>query len=298
MMIQCNGTKIQTATFIKWGGSSSQTARHLTFTYLPMEKSCRIGDKITLYDNDNQLIFKGMVYDTDYDTERKNYTVNCFDLLYNMLKSDAYGRFTGTAAQIAQHICAVFGLNSKITLARTSQQIITTGDLTYYDVMKKAVIKDLQNSKYYSIHILDNDVYLSLPDSKKSVAELSSTTNIRSAGYSENIYNMINKIAVVDDLSNVLSSSVNNEDIARYGLFQKVKTEQYTEDDVLIVPKLHGADYGARLTISGNIKCITGKNVNILEPHTGFNGSFFIINDEHTWDAGDYVTDLGVIFNG
>lgn len=297
MRIYRNGKEILTKTFIQWSGDYQQAARILSFTYMPMEESCRVGDKITLYDDKNNLLFSGMVYTANYNTTSKKYEVDCYDLLNNMLRSTAYGRYVGTATQICAQVCNVFGLKSNIFYGRTNQQIIAVGDLTYYDIISKSIKKDLENS-IYNIRALGSNIYLDLPSDLSIAAVLSSDTNIREAEYSESIENMINKVAIVDDEGTVLTTKINAENLQRFGLFQEVDTEQYTEEDTLILPELHGVDYTGFVTITGDVNCITGKNVLITEPKTGFSGKFFIINDQHTWYDNTHEARLGVAYNG
>lgn len=296
MRILANDNEIKTKIFIRWSGDYKQAARQLSFAYLPMEKSCRVGDKVVMYDDDGKLVFTGMCIDAYYNTSQNIYNVDCVDLLYNTLKSKAFGRFTGTASQICRKVCNIFNLNSKIEETGQSQQLITTGDLTYYDVMAKSLRRDV-GDEYFSIRALGNNIYFETPKKSENVATLTSQTNIREADYSETIQNMINKIAVLDDFGAVVTTRQNNADISRFGLMQNVVTEQYTEDFKLVLPELHGIDYTAGLSIDGNIDCITGKTVNIIEPHTGFNGRFFILNDQHIWSNDDYITTLGVLYN-
>lgn len=296
MRIYRNGKEILTKIYIRWGGDYQQAARTLSFTYLPMEESTRVGDKITMYDDNNNLLFQGMAYITNYNTTTKKYEVDCYDLLNNMLRSAAYGRYVGTATQICAQVCNVFGLTSLITFGNTNQQIIAAGDLTYYEILAKSIRKDL-DLPVYNIRALGSKVFLDLPSDILTVANLSSNTNIREAEYSENIEQMINRIVIVDDEGTVLTTKMNQENLQRFGLFQEVETERYTEDDVLILPELHGIDKTGSIIINGDVNCITGKNVLITEPKTGFIGKFFIINDEHTWFDNVHETRLGVAYN-
>lgn len=296
MRILVNDNEIKTKIFIRWAGDYKQAARTLSFAYLPMEKSCRVGDKVVMYDNNGKLVFTGMCINAYYNTSQKVYNVDCVDVLFNTLKSKAFGRFNGTSSEICRKVCNIFGLNSEISYSGQSQQLITTGDLTYYDVMAKAVRRDVGN-EFFCIRALGNKIYLDTPTSTEDVATLTSQTNIREADYSETVQNMINKIAVLDDFGAVVTTRQNNDDLAKFGLMQNVITEQYTEDFKLVMPDLHGIDYTASVTIDGDNDCIAGKNVTITEPHTGFNGKFFILNDEHVWSADDYFTRLGVLYN-
>lgn len=296
MRIFANDNEIKTKIFIRWGGDYKQAARSLSFAYLPLEKSCRVGDKVVMYDNDGVLVFTGMCIDAYYNTSQKVYNVDCVDILYNTLKSKAFGRFTGTSSQICRKVCNIFNINSKIELNGQSQQLIATGDLTYYDVMAKALRRDV-GDEYFNIRAIGNNVYFQRPTNSETVATLTSQTNIREADYSETVRNMINKIAVIDDFGTVITTRQNGEDLAKFGLMQNVVTEQYTDDFKLVMPELHGIDYTASLSIDGDVNCITGNTVNIIEPHTGFNGRFFILNDQHVWENDDYITTLGVLYN-
>lgn len=297
MRIYRNGKEIKTKTFIQWSGDYKQAARVLSFTYMPMEESCRVGDKITMYDDKGKLLFTGMVYVANYDTESEKYEVDCYDLLNNLLRSTAYGRYIGNATQICARVCNIFGLQSNIIFGKTNQQIIATGDLTYYDIISKSIKKDLEDS-IYNIRALGSNIYLDLPNDLTISAMLSSDTNIRSAEYSESIENMINKLVVVDDEGTVLTTKVNMLHLQKFGLFQTVDTEQYTEDDTLEISELHGIDYTGYITITGDVNCITGKNVLVKEPKSGFSGKFFIINDQHTWFDNVHETRLGIAYNG
>lgn len=297
MRILANDNEVKTKIFIRWSGDYKQAARTLSFAYLPMEKSCRVGDKVVMYDNDGNLVFTGMCINAYYNTSQKVYNVDCVDVLYNLLRSKSFGRYTGTAADICRNVCNTFNLNSKIELSGQSQQLITTGDLTYFDVMAKAIRRNLENN-FFCISAIGNKVYLYTLDNSENVATLTSQTNIREADYSENIENMINKITIIDDYGSIVTTRQNNDDLSKFGMLQNVVTEKYTEDYKLVLPELHRIDYTASIVIDGNTKCLSGKKVSVIEPNTGFNGSFFILNDEHIWSDNDYHTRLGVLYNG
>lgn len=291
-----NGEEIKTKTMINWSGDYQQAARSLTFDYLALEKACHVGDKIQLFDDDNSLIFSGQVYKCNYDTGGRNFSVVCYDLLNHLLKSKAAGRFEGTATQICQKVCSQFGLNSQVKLDGSIMEIITTGDYTYYDVMVKA-IKTALKDEYFNLCMEGaNNVVLYTPTSSSvPVHQLSSYTNIGESAYGESIENMINRIIKTDTDGEILETRENAQDIQRFGIFQDVEREKDTEEDTLTEKELHGIDYTAELrNCFGNSKCIAGKTVSVIEPHSGFIGKFFILNDSHTWEDGKYTMNLGI----
>ena len=292
--ITCNGDEIKTKLAINWSGDCQQAARILTFDYMAEEKACHVGDKIELLDDNGKSLFLGQVYNCEYNTGDRTFSVSAYDLLNNLLKSKAAGRFEGTAAQICNRICAQFNLKSKIDLGGAVQEIITTGDYTYFDVMAKAIKKTIGKSDF-NIRIENgNEVVLDMPGGLP-VHQLSSYTNIGESAYGESIENMVNRILTVDIDGEVLETKQNILDIARFGIFQDVEKEKDTEEDDLAEKELHGIDYTAQLRdCFGNTSCIAGRTVAVVEPNSGFIGSFFILNDSHTWEDGRYTMNLGI----
>lgn len=292
--ITCNGDEIKTKIAINWSGDYEQAARVLNFDYMAEEKSCHVGDKIEFFDDDEKRLFSGQVNSCEYNTGDRTFSVRCYDLLNNLLRSKAAGRFEGTAAQICNRICTQFNLKSKIALGGSIQEIITTGDYTYFDVMVKAIKKTVGKSSFNLRIENGNEVVLDLPGGIP-VHQLSSFTNIGESAYGESIENMINRILTVDIDGEVLETKENAADILRFGIFQDVEKEKDTEEDDLAEKELHGIDYTAELRdCFGNTACIAGKNVAVVEPNSGFIGNFFIMNDSHTWEDGKYMMNLGI----
>ena len=292
--IFCNGDEIKTKIAVNWSGDYEQAARVLTFDYLAVEKACHVGDKIQLFDDEGNNLFLGQVNRCEYNTDDRTFSVVCYDLLYNLLKSKAAGRFQGTAAQICNRICAQFNLISKITLGGEVQEIITTGDYTYFDVMVKAIKKSI-GKDVFNIRIENgNQVVLDLPGGLP-VHQLSSYTNIGESSYGESIENMVNRILTVDIDGEILETKENSADVQRFGIFQDVEKEKDTEEDDLAEKELHSVDYTAALQgCLGKTSCIAGKTVAVVEPNSGFIGNFFIMNDSHTWEDEIYLMDLGI----
>lgn len=293
--ILCNLTEIVTKTNINWSGDYKQAARTLTFDYLAVEKSCHAGDKVTLFDDDGSILFVGQVYNCDYNSTARTFSVVCYDLLNNLLRSKAVGRFEGTAGMICSRICSQFNLISTISAGATLQEIITTGDYTYYDVMAKAIKKAIGTDEVFNIRVKNGvNVVLDRPGSAP-VHSLSNFTNIGESAFGESIEKMVNRIVVSDVDGEVVETRQNALDIARYGLFQEVEREKDTEEDDLNEKELHGIDYTAELrNCIGNTKCITGNTVAVTEPRSGFVGNFFIITDSHTWEDGKHIMNLGL----
>ena len=291
-----NGEEIKTKTMINWSGDYQQAARSLTFDYLAIEKACHVGDKIQLLDDDNSLLFSGQVYRCDYNTGGRNFAVSCYDVMNHLLKSKAAGRFEGTASQICQKVCSQFGLKSKIDVFSSIIEIITTGDYTYYDVMTKAIKEALKTDNFNLSLEGESTVVLYTPETYPiPVHQLNSYTNIGESSYGESIENMINRIITTDIDGEILETRENKADILKFGIFQDVEKEKDTEEDTLNEKELHGVDYTAELRdCIGNTKCISGKTVAVVEPHSGFIGNFFVLNDSHTWQDNKYTMNLGI----
>lgn len=284
-----NGSLIKTPIIIRWSGNKDTVSRTLEFEYISGD-ACETGDKI-IFIEDGKILFVGQVYYIDFSSDGKNISVKCFDAIYNMVKSDATGRFNGTLADISTQICKIFGLNSQIKGNKAQIEVITTGDLTYYDIIHKASKIDFEDKKF-NIRMSGTNSLVLESQLDEPVYTLSSSVNIREAEYSESIENMINTISIVTSDGVVLETRDNSQDIAKYGIFQNI--ERQREDDNKTELELKSVEYGGDLLVDGNTILTTGKKVTIKEPLTGIIGDFFITSDTHTWVDGDYNTQLGI----
>ncbi len=273
---------------ISWGGSKDTVSRTLNFSvvYQPMDKTLpaykmKKGDKV-YYSEDNKNFFYGYIERIDYSTDAGILNVSCTDLMKRLLKSKCTGRFRGTLVQLANNICGSFGLKNGIESdSQHIHNIVSTGDMSYYDILKTAC--DVMFERYclyldgLTLKLANHDVINTFEIGK----------NIRSSTFSQSMTDIVNKVLIIDNKGNLINTVQNSESINQYGLFQDVYT--YDKDsrnnlaDAALL--LTDGENESSLVVDNDNNCISGRYVRVYEPINNFKGIFEIVTDEHTIGA-------------
>ena len=273
---------------ISWGGSKDTVSRTLNFSvvYQPMDKTLpaykmKKGDKV-YYSEDNKNFFYGYIERIDYSTDAGILNVSCTDLMKRLLKSKCTGRFRGTLVQLANNICGSFGLKNGIESdSQHIHNIVSTGDMSYYDILKTAC--DVMFERYclyldgLTLKLANHDVINTFEIGK----------NIRSSTFSQSMTDIVNKVLIIDNKGNLVNTVQNSESINQYGLFQDVYT--YDKDsrnnlaDAALL--LTDGENESSIVVDNDNNCISGRYVRVYEPINNFKGIFEIVTDEHTIGA-------------
>ena len=294
-MILINGVEILTIEddSITWEGAKDTVTRTFSFSFLynPQVEdlpryACKVGDKVEWIENGKTLFF-GYIDSIDYSTDNDSIPVTCYDYACRLAKSKFVGRMRGTLKQLANNICGSFGIKNGITSDNTHiHNIVSDGDLTYYDVLKTACNTMFER---YALYMDTDTLKLAEHDIK---AEFVIGQNIRSSSFSQSISDMVNKVLVIDNDGYLLNSVENKEDLKRYGLFQE--TYNYNKDvaNNLAEAKklLKGVENKATIVVDNNNDCISGRFVKVYEPLNKFMGTFEIQTDNHVIGTDNVMT--------
>ena len=219
-MIKINDQIIETVQDgISWEGSKDTVARSLNFSivYQPLDNTLPVyqvkkGDKIT-YSEDDTTYFYGYIEKIDYNTDSGLLNISCYDLMKRLLKSKCTGRFRGTLVQLANNICGSFGLKNGIESdSQHIHNIVSTGDMSYYDILKTAC--DVMFERYclyldgLTLKLANHDVINTFEIGK----------NIRSSTFSQSMTDIVNKVLIIDNKGNLVNTVQNSESINQYGL--------------------------------------------------------------------------------
>lgn len=293
-MILINGTEILTITDgVSWSGGKDTIPRSLAFdfVYNPQVKDmpsykCAIGDKVEFKENEKTL-FLGYIEDLTYNTDNDTISVTCFDLSSRLARSKFIGRMRGTLTEIANKICNSFNIKSGIETSSTHvHNIVSTGDLTYFEVLKTACESEFDRFCLFmeadTLKLANNNI----------VAEFEIKKNIRSSNYSQSMSDMVTKVLVIDNDGNVLNSVANKENLDKFGLFQEVYNYNKDIADNIAEAKklLKGIQQEATIVVDNNNACISGAHIKVKEPINNFVGIFEIIKDSHTIEANSVMT--------
>lgn len=302
-MILINDVEIKTVLDgVTWSGAKDTGVRTFNFSFLynPLKDDipkyqAKVNDKVEFID-ENKSRFLGYIETLSYNTEDDNISVTCSDLMSRLMRSKCVGRFKGTLKQIADNICGSFGIQNGIVSDETkSHNIVSTGDLTYFDVLATAC-KTLYDS--FTLYMDGPSLKLSLPlkDDEKPVAEFQIYKNIRSSNFSQSMSEVVTKVIMIDNNGKIVDTVQNDEGLQQFGLFQE--TYNYNTDIKNNMEEakklLTGVKNEAQITVNNNSDCISGKYIEINEPVNKITGIFEITSDNHTFTTGDNSMTLEV----
>jgi len=290
---------------IKWGGNVREASRKLELDlvsgrdyYLPKYQVPQ-GSAITL-DNGVWEMFRGVVFGKSKDTG-SNYGITVYDHAVYLLKSKYTYKFTGmTATAIIKRLCSEFG----ITAGDIVETGITLGKLilrekTIYDMMIIALTETTKrNGKKYQIRMKQGKLNVVERGWQTQRWVITEGQNLISASYSENISDMRNRIIIVGDKDQILTTVSDEALIQQYGLLQELKKEgniKTGEAQTMAANMLK--DLG-RISREASIECLGlddvehGSSIEVVESLTGLTGKFYVDTDDHTVQNDNHTMSL------
>jgi hypothetical protein len=270
---------------ITFSGAKDVVTRQLSFSFLcnPLKKEIpvykvSVGSKVE-YKENNKTLFLGYVEELPYNTDEDTITLTCQDLMTRLVRSTFIGRMKGTLNELANNICGTFGIKNGINSDSTHvHNIVSTGDLTYYDVLKTACDTVFDRYTLY----MNGDTLSLATDDVKDTFQIG--YNIRSSSFKQSMADMVTKVIIIDNEGKVLDAVEDTGNLQRYGLFQA--TYNYSTDvkNNLAEAKkmLKGVTNEGSIVVNNNNDCISGNLIKIIDPVNNFNGIFEIQTDNHT----------------
>ena len=268
-----------------WSGAKDIVTRQLSFSFLfnPLKKDIpfykvSVGSRVE-WKEDNKTLFLGYVEEMPYNTDDDTITLTCQDLMTRLVRSTFIGRMKGTLNELANNICGTFGIKNGINSDSTHvHNIVSTGDLTYYDVLKTACDTVFDRYTLY----MNGDTLSLATDDVKDTFQIG--YNIRSSSFKQSMADMVTKVIIIDNEGKVLDAVEDTKNLQRFGLFQA--TYNYNTDvknNLAEAQKmLKGVSNEGSIVVNNNNDCISGSLIKIIEPVNGFNGIFEIQTDSHT----------------
>jgi hypothetical protein len=197
-----------------------------------------------------------------------------------LVRSKFIGRMQGTLVELANNICGAFGIKNGIESDNTHvHNIVSTGDLTYYEVLTVACDSMFDRYTLY----LDGDTLKLLTEEQEPINNFDIGVNIRASQFKQSISDMVTRVLVIDNEGKVLDAVEDTENLQKYGLFQE--TYNYSEDSKNNLADarklLQGVKNEGTILCNNDNACISGKYIKINEPVNGFKGIFEITSDNH-----------------
>ena len=270
---------------MSWSGAKDICSRQLNFTYLsnPLKKeipvyNVQVGSRVEWKEKDETL-FVGYVEELPYNTDDDTISLTCQDLMTRLIRSTFIGRMQGTLTEIANNICGIFGIKNGIESSNTHKHnIVSDGNMTYYDVLKTACETIFDK---FTLYMEGNTLKLA----EREVQNIFRIgENIRASQFTQSMSDMVTRVLVINSEGKVLDAVEDKENLAKYGLFQT--TYNYSEDcknNLAEASKLlQGVKNKGSIVCNNDNNCISGRLIKIYEPVNKFYGVFEITSDNHT----------------
>lgn len=282
---------------LNWSGAKDMGCRTLEFSFLynPLVKDIpkykvQVGDKVEWIE-EGRTLFLGYVEILPYNTEDDTISVTCQDLLSRVMRSKFVGRMRGTLNELCNNICGSFGIKNGVNVENPHiHNIVSTGDLSYYDVLNTALMTMFERYTLYmdgdTLKLAEHDVIDTFEIGK----------NIRSSNFSQSMSDMVTKVLIIDNDGNLLNAVESPEDLQKYGLFQEVYN--YNKDcknNLAEAQKLlKGVTNAGGIVVNNNNNCIAGRFIKVIEPVNSFEGVFEIQTDRHIIETGNPYMELEI----
>jgi len=282
---------------LNWQGAKDMCCRTLDFSFLynPLVKDipkykAKVNDKVEWIEN-GKTLFLGYIETLPYNTDDDTVSVTCQDLLARVMRSKYIGRMRGTLNQLANNICGSFGIKNGINVDNSHvHNIVSTGDLTYYDILNTALKTMFDRFTLYmdgdTLRLAEHDIVDTFEIGK----------NIRSSSFSQSMSDMVTRVLIIDNDGHLLNAVENTEDLKKYGLFQEVYNyNKECKNNLAEARKLlKGVTNEGKIVVNNNNNCISGRFIKVKEPVNSFEGVFEIQSDNHTINNGDKYMELEI----
>ena len=297
-------------TTVTWSGADTQASRSLEFEMVntPFDKNMKVpalkgGDLITFYDDNDKQRFIGRITGKIRSSEVGTRSYTARDYMHNMIQSKASYKFKKkTPEYITRAICK----DMKITagsLAKTKKKLkkyVAQGE-SVYDIINKAYKKAKTGSKFL---LAMNGTKFTVVKRGGAIANfhLDSSRDIMNMEFTENADSMINQVTIYNKNNKKIGVVKNASWLKVYGVYQdtfevdKKKKKASKSDKADAKKRLQGVDKKSTVEAIGNIACVSGRAVTILDRATNTSAEFWIKSDAHTWENGIHTMTLELSF--
>lgn len=289
---------------ITWSGSRIQVARKLVFSYVQDDRDPTIpilvinnGETVFAYDEDNNIVFRGNVFEVEKNRQNSNIQIVAYDNLFILSKSKTTRKFVNmTAEDITSAICRELGVKvgnliktgipiSFIADRKSGYQIIMTA---YTEASKKTGKKYHPVMRNDELDIIEKGTLI-----ENYVAD--STKNMSESSYKESIENMINQIMITDEQGNATEYKRKEEWINKYSMVQDVyKSDPNKDTNIEVENMFKDVERSGNITLIGDYRVKSSYSIEIKDSLNA--GKFWIKSDTHTFENGNHTMKLELEF--
>ena len=297
-------------TTVTWSGADTQASRSLEFELVntPFDKKMSVpvlkgGDIVTFYDDNGNQRFVGRITGKTKTSEVGTRQYTARDYMHNLIQSKASYIFKKkTPEYITRAICKDLKITvgSLVKTKKKLKKYVAQG-MSVYDIINKAYKKAKTGATYL---LCMNGTKFTVVKRGGAIANfhLDSTKDIINMEFTENADSMVNQVAIYNKNNKKIGVVKNADWIKLYGIYQDVfdvdkkKKKASKADKADAKKQLQGIDKKTTIEAIGNIACVSGRAVTILDRATKTSAEFWIKSDSHTWENGVHTMILELKF--
>ncbi len=291
---------------VSWGGSISQAARKLTLKmlrssdYYTSKFVLNNGDIVTVYDDEERLLFLGTVFSKETDRSGGSISITVYDPLVYLTKNVTTKVVTNTAIdKFIKSLCSEFGIELiRIPKISTSVKEIYR-DMSLYEIISKALeVHSKLTGVAYVLRAEGNKFAIDEIGTNSRLVEVEIGKNVMNITESESIEELRNRIVIRGKGDNVLYSASDYASMKKYGSMQHQQTEDgmnqsqarvYAEK--LLLEK-NQEEVQISVQTVGNCEVRAGDKIKLVDAFLNLEGEFFIEEDSHEYSPESYTMNL------
>ena len=292
-----------------WSGTENQAARTLDFTIpwdpyysgLVPKVSIALGDKIRLY-NGGTLLFSGIVTSREKSASIGTASYTARDYMHYLLRSTVSKVIKNTTAKAAtRSLCSQVGI--KTTALQNPKKRISKAvykEKAIYDIIVALYRKAYEKNKVRYMPVMKGNKLSVIKKGQASGVTLDQQTDITGATYHDTTDNMVNHVVIYSESNSKIGKQENKKLEKKYGIYMQAYTKQGDESskEAKIAAKnlLVGVTKEASVEAIGNVKCISGRSIQISDKAAGIKGKFYISSDSHTFENDIHTMKLELVW--
>ena len=293
---------------IRWAGSAEEVSRSCDISYVnapydPVVASLprpALGNRISVV-VDGSEIFSGRITGSEKSSSYGTVTANCVEDSNILAQNKCKYCFNEPISpeEVTATICADYefpvgyleGTGVEITsLIINGETIIDAIAMAYAEATK-------QNGKKYRVYMDGGALCVSERGYVQAAYVLSENSNITESHYTEHSDGMVNNVILYDESGNRIGEVSDEASIGAYGTYTEiVQTEINVDPETKAASMMQGPEQSLSVTALGNIGCVSGNAVELMDSATGLHGIYWIQSDQHEFRNNMHTMQLELSF--
>lgn len=293
---------------VVWKGRKGSAARSITATiidddgYKHARAKIPVGEGCTcIFSYNGSELFRGMIMQTKQGNDKQLQFTAYDNGIYLSNNSDTFVYSNATADSVFLDICRRFNLpHDRVAACSYKIPELTKSSTTAWDALSDALSNEF-NATGTRHYVSSSHGKLSLLTRKENILQwvIESGGNLVNYSFTDSIEKVKTRLKMVSRENTVAASAAKSDLEEKIGIFQKVEKadESFNEAQLreMCSSMLDEASERSRslsITAAGIPEVISGMGVFIIIPHLGLSRTFYVDEDQHTFDRENHTMSL------